>query len=62
MRCVFSLLLKMSTDSDSWIDLGSLFHKWGAAEANALSPHVRLDFGMAKENSPDDRRPERDGL
>ena len=25
-------------------------------------PHVRSDFGMAKEISPDDQRPERDGL
>ena len=49
MRCVFSVIIKMSTDSDSWMDLGSLFHKWGAADANALYPHVHLDFGMAKE-------------
>ena len=37
------------------MDLGSLFHKWGAADANALSPppppNVHLDLGMAKENA-----------
>ena len=38
MRCVFSFLLKMATDSDNQIDLGSLCHMWGAANANALSP------------------------
>ena len=42
MRCVFSLLMKKSTDSDRWIDLGSLFHKWGAADANARSPPMSV--------------------
>ena len=31
-------------------------------EANARSPHDRLDLGMTRERSLEDRRPGRDGL
>ena len=62
IKCVFSLFLRLSTVSHVFTELGSLFHKRGAAEANARSPHDRFDLGTTRERSLEDRRPERDGL
>ena len=55
--------MKLSTDLQSLSVLGRLFHNyWGAAEANARSPHDRLVLGMIRVDVLAERRPERPGL
>ena len=60
MRCVFSLLLKMSANLKIAVWIWEVCSTSEELLMQMLHlPHVCLYFGMAKENSPDDQRPER---
>ena len=54
------MVLKLSTVTHVITEMGSLFHKQGAAVANAH--HDLLNFGTARDRRLEERRPERDGL